>query len=143
MAWVIDGNNVLGQMRVSRDSTESKRQLVRLLGGFARAKRTTVFCYFDGPEPPAFGRQLGNVRVIFSGRRPADDLITAKVAEGRDWNVVTSDRTVASRTAGRRVTVVPARQFLSQLEAAGLESGETPDEDWLDYFSDPQNRNAF
>ena len=75
MPWLIDGSNVLGAMRVDRQHDDSKRHLVRLLGAFARARRTRVTCFFDGPEPVSFGRTLGNVSVVFSGPRSADDLI--------------------------------------------------------------------
>ena len=52
MSWVIDGNNLLGRAGASRDAADTKRQLVRSLANFARAKRTKVACYFDGTERP-------------------------------------------------------------------------------------------
>jgi len=39
MSWVIDGNNLLGRAGASRDAADSKRQLIRSLANFARAKR--------------------------------------------------------------------------------------------------------
>src|SRR5881398_2244550 len=108
MSWLIDGSNLLG---AGRESDDAKRVLVQELARFARARRARVTCYFDGPEPPSFGKHLGNVTVVFSGRRSADALIAERVAGGRDWNVVTSDRAVINRVEGRRVTVLSSAQF--------------------------------
>jgi hypothetical protein len=83
MPYLIDASNLLGAMRVDRHGDESKRRLVTLLAGFARAKKTRVTCIFDGPEPASFARHLGAVTIGFSGSRPADDLIVERAAHGR------------------------------------------------------------
>ena len=142
MAWLIDGSNVLGAMRVDRHSDESKRGLVRLLVAFARARRTRVSCIFDGPEPPSFGKHLGAVTVAFSGARSADDIIIERAAQGRGWNVVTSDRALASRVERRHVSVVAPVKFIREMELAASGS-ESAEEDWAAYFSDPKNRMDF
>ena len=140
MPWLIDGSNVLG---ADRHSDESKRALVRLLAQFARAKRTRVTCVFDGPEPHAFATHLGSVTVVFSGGRTADEVIIARAATGRGWSVVTSDRGLAARVAGRHVEIVESSAFLSLAEAE--QGGEEPagGKDWEAYFSDPKNRLKF
>src|SRR4029078_11245586 len=74
MPWIVDGSNVLG---AARAATDAKRELVRHLGRFARAKKTRVVCIFDGDAPEHFGTHLGGVSVVFSGPRSADDLIVA------------------------------------------------------------------
>jgi predicted RNA-binding protein with PIN domain len=143
MSWVIDGNNLLGRAGASRDAADSKRQLVRALANFARARRTKVACYFDGPEPEHFGRHLGSVSVIFSGSRSADELIAKRVATGSGWKVVTADRALAARIKRREVGVVDPGAFMAELES--LPQGEERDggEEWLAWFSDPKNRNVF
>jgi YacP-like NYN domain len=142
MPWLIDGSNVLGAMRVDRQGEEGKRGLVRLLAGFARAKRTRVTCIFDGPEPPSFARHLGSVTVAFSGPRSADELIAERAANGRGWNVVTNDRGLAARVRRRDVEVVAPNVFIRQMEEAA--SGEeSVSDDWDAYFSDPKNRLKF
>ena len=142
MPFLIDGSNVLGAMRVDRHSDEAKRGLVRLLAGFARARRTKVTCIFDGLEPASFARHLGGVTVVFSGTRPADDLIADRAAHGRGWSVVTSDRGLAARVQRRQVEVVAPAPFIRQLEEAA--SGESdPADDWSAYFSDDKNRLKF
>ena len=142
MPWLIDGSNVLGAMRVDRNGEEGKRGLVRLLAGFARAKKTRVTCVFDGPEPPSFAKHLGAVSVAFSGSRSADDLIVERAASGRGWSVVTSDRGLAARVQRRQVEIVAPAAFIREMEASA--SGEeSAGGDWDTYFSDPKNRLKF
>ncbi|HKS22982.1 MAG TPA: NYN domain-containing protein [Thermoanaerobaculia bacterium] len=140
MPWIIDGSNVLGSARAA---TDAKRELVRLLGRFARAKRTRVVCVFDGAAPEHFGTHLGGVSVVFSEARTADDLIVARVANGRGWNVVTSDRALGARIAGRNVAVVEPRRLLAEIESLPATEERGSADDWIGYFSDPKNRNVF
>lgn len=142
MPWLIDGSNVLGVMRVDRHGEEGKRGLVRLLAGFARAKKTRVTCIFDGPEPPSFAKSLGPVSVAFSGPRSADDLITERAANGRGWSVVTSDRGLAARVQRRQVEIVAPAAFIRMMEE-GASGEEAAGGDWDTYFSDPKNRLKF
>ena len=141
--WLIDGSNVLGAMHADRHAVESKRELARLVASFSRAKRTKVTLFFDGPEPPNFARHLGSATIVFTGKRKADEVIVEQAQAARDAHVVTSDRELAARVAGRRVEVLDAPQFLRELEAAEVEPGATPAEDWMSYFSDPKNRKKF
>ena len=144
MAWIIDGSNVLGAMRLDRSSVDAKRELARLAAAFARAKRTRVTLYFDGLEPPAFARHLGNTTIVFSGARTADDLIAQRVEEiATNCNVVTSDRELTSRVKRRRVDVVAAARFISELRVIESERADANSDDWLAYFSDPKNREDF
>ena len=144
MPYVIDGSNVIGRSGADLRGDDPKRQLVRLLASFARAKRTRVVCFFDGPEPGSFAKSLGSVSVVFSGSQPADDLIVKRVSSGRGWSVVTSDRGCAARVAGRRVTVVAPGDLAQELERLpGEREGEASAEDWAAWFSDPKNRDGF
>lgn len=142
MPYLIDGSNLLGAMRVDRQGEGPKRNLIRLLASFARARRTKVSCVFDGPEPPSFAKQLGSVTVAFSGPRSADDLIVERAANGRGWSVVTSDRGLAARVQRRQVEVVAPQQFIREMEAAASSESD-PSDDWSEYFSDPKNRLKF
>jgi predicted RNA-binding protein with PIN domain len=143
MPFLIDASNLLGAMRADRHHDESKRRLVTLLAGFARAKKTRVTCIFDGPEPASFARHLGAVTVAFSGHRPADDLIAERAAQGRGWSVVTSDRGLAARVQRRQVEIVPAATFIRELEQAAASGEGEPSDDWAAYFSDDSNRVKF
>lgn len=142
MPFLIDGSNVLGAMRVDRQSDESKRALVRLLASFARAKRTKVICVFDGAEPPSFARHLGAVSVVFSAPRTADEVIVERASHGRGWSVVTSDRGLAARVQRRQVEIVAPATFIREIEASASAGGEVSD-DWDAYFSDDKNRLKF
>jgi predicted RNA-binding protein with PIN domain len=142
MPWVIDGSNVIGRSGADLRGDDPKRQLVRLLASFARAKRTRVVCFFDGPEPPSFAKNLGGVSVVFSGATPADELIVKRVSSGRGWSVVTSDRGCAARVAGRHVAVVSAEQLMRELELLQKDEPANAD-DWAAWFSDPKNRGPF
>jgi predicted RNA-binding protein with PIN domain len=142
MPYLIDGSNLLGAMRVDRHGDESKRNLVRLLASFARAKRTKVSCIFDGPEPASFAKHLGSVTVAFSGTRSADDIISERAAQGRGWSVVTSDRGLAARVQRRQVEVIAPVQFIREMEASASSESD-PSDDWSAYFSDPKNRLKF
>jgi hypothetical protein len=143
MSWVIDGNNLLGRAGAARDTADAKRQLVRTLGAFARINRTKVACYFDGPEPEQFGKNLGSVIVIFSGARSADDLIIKRVADGSGWKVVTADRALSSRIKRREVTIIDPGSFMNELESLPQGEERPANEEWLGWFSDPKNRNVF
>ncbi|HXH37810.1 MAG TPA: NYN domain-containing protein [Thermoanaerobaculia bacterium] len=143
MSWVIDGNNLLGRAGASRETSDSKRQLVRALANFARVRRTKVACYFDGSEPEHFGRHLGSVSVIFSEGRSADELIAKRVSSGSGWKVVTADRALAARIRRREVQVVDPAGFLAELESLPQGEEKVAGEEWLTWFSDPKNRNVF
>lgn len=141
--WLIDGSNVLGAMRADRNAVESKRQLARLVASFARAKRTKVTLFFDGPEPANFARHLGGTTIVFTAKRKADDVIIEQANAARDAHVVTSDRELAARVGGRRVEVVDAQQFVRELEAVETAPEAASADDWMSYFSDPENRERF
>lgn len=142
MPWLVDGSNLLGAMRVDRHADDAKRSLAGRLAAFARQKRTKVTLFFDGAEPPSFARSIGGVTVVFSGHRSADDLIIDRARQGRGWSVVTNDRQIAAKTAGRHVAIVSTARFLVELET--LQADEPAGaEDWETWFADPKNRSEF
>jgi hypothetical protein len=143
MPWLVDGSNVLGAIGADVTAPEPKRDLARLVAAFARQRRTKLTCYFDGPEPADFGRHLGSATVVFSGTRAADELIVERVRGGASGIVVTSDRGLAARIAGRRVKVIDSAQFARELQELERDPTAAPAEDWIAYFSDPGNRKKF
>lgn len=142
MPWLVDGSNLLGAMHVDRHADDSKRFLAGRLAAFARQKKTRVTLFFDGSEPPSFARSIGGVTVVFSGSRSADDLIIERARQGRGWSVVTNDRQIAARAAGRHVTVVSTARFVIELEAVQADEPGR-DDDWETWFADPKNRADF
>jgi predicted RNA-binding protein with PIN domain len=143
MPWIVDGSNVLGTMRADLHGDEPKRELVRLLARFARAKRTKLIAVFDGPAPGSFARHLGSVTVLFSGGRTADDIIVERTSAGTGWNVVTADRQLAARIGRRSARVVAPAALMSEIETAEGGSEDRESGDWIAWFSDPENRTKF
>ena len=142
MPWLIDGSNVVGAWGRDVRDDQAKRDLIRALATFARARKTRVSCVFDGLPPASFPSHLGSVTVTFSAPRTADDIIIERSAQGRGWSVVTSDQELAHRIRRRAVDVIASRVFLRDLESVLVETHEATD-DWGAYFSDPKNRHEF
>jgi len=141
--WLIDGSNVLGAIGADLTSADAKRELARLVASFARARRTRVTCFFDGPEPPSFARHLGAATIVFCGSVSADERIVEQVGTVRDATVVTADRALATRVAGRRVKVVSSSDFVRELERAGQGGEGSRADDWAMWLADPKNRQKF
>jgi predicted RNA-binding protein with PIN domain len=143
MRVLVDGSNLLGAMRLDRESGEAKRELLRRLASWARRRKAKVVCFFDGYRPAAFAGTLGAVVARFSHPRAADDAIVEEVEKiaRESFRIVTSDAALAARCRGRRVEIVDARSFARELEEPDGERDDPPAEEWESYFSDPKNRN--
>ena len=148
VAELIDGNNVLGQRGVTRET------LLRELADLARARGRRLTVVFDGP--PDHGRpkvqQLGDVTIVHAAPRSADEEIVRRVREARDprgVTVVTDDRVLSESVdaaGGRTQPVAVFRQTGSQrLKKKAAEGEDKRDpggsaSDWARWFSDPRNR---
>ena len=111
MSWYLDGNNILGVLDGPLRSEDSRERLLDDLLARGLPKPATVV--FDGPAPGGFSRVLrGKAKVIYSGRRTADDVIVSLVRPGDC--VVTADRDLALRCRDRQARVVAPREFLSK-----------------------------
>ncbi|HVF89558.1 MAG TPA: NYN domain-containing protein [Blastocatellia bacterium] len=150
MAYIVDGNNVMGQTPGwHRDREGARRRLVEELAEFARIKKARVTVVFDGepdrimPDSSAYR----GVRVLYAERgSDADTRIERLVdssADRRGITVVTSDRALAALVRGRGACVVRSGEFRRRMREAGpsgpaLEDGEEPDigdlNAWLRYF---------
>jgi predicted RNA-binding protein with PIN domain len=143
MRVLVDGSNLLGVLRLDRESAVAKRELLRSLAVWARRRKAKVVCFFDGYRPAAFAGAHGAVTARFTHPRPADDAIVEEVEKlaKEAFTIVTSDAGLAARCRGRRVEILDARAFAQTLAQA--EPGEDGAEggDWEAYFSDPKNRN--
>jgi predicted RNA-binding protein with PIN domain len=148
VADLIDGNNLLGQRGITRDT------LVRELADLARARGKKVTVVFDGP--PEHGRPkvqpLGDVTVVYAAPRSADEEIVRRVREARDprgVTVVTDDRVLSEAVDAAGGRTQPVASFRStgarrlQKKASEGEEKRTPGgsaSDWARWFSDPRNR---
>lgn len=103
MPILVDGNNLLHALppdRRRRD--EVRREVLERV----RHESMQVTVVFDGPPPDAGpeSESLGQVTVLYSGGRTADDVIVARIPEGprgRQWVVVTDDVGLSRRARAR------------------------------------------
>jgi predicted RNA-binding protein with PIN domain len=150
MAYIVDGNNVMGQtVGWHRDKSASRWKLIRNLGVFARARKTRITVVFDGePEPAApDGSAVHGVKIFYAERGSnADARIERMVetsADPRGLTVVTSDRHLAFLVRSRGAKVVRSGEFRKQLDRLSEmqpqpDDGELTDpadlNEWLRYF---------
>jgi predicted RNA-binding protein with PIN domain len=150
MAYLVDGNNVMGQtVGWHRDKTKARRLLVEQLATFARVKKARVTVVFDGapdrdlPE----GSSFRGVKILFAQMGSDADTRIVKLVEAakdrRGLTVVTSDRSLAFQVRACGATTLRSGEFRKQLELArqatpDIEDGEKFEIDdlnsWLRYF---------
>ena len=140
MAWILDGNNILGVASSAPRREGDRERLLHRLLRYRLPKPCAIV--FDGPPPgaavsPEF--QIGGIRVAYSGNRTADDVILARARPGD--TVVTADRDLAIRCRSLRARALDPRDFLNGLEPArrGRETEKPSDtavdvDDWMEYF---------
>jgi predicted RNA-binding protein with PIN domain len=123
IAWLIDGNNVMGSRPDGwwRDRRGAARRLVADLAGFAAREGVPVTVVFDGApfdvEIPS-GVPLDVAFAARRGRDAADDEIVRRVGAAADpaaLTVVTSDAGLARRVGEHGAEVVPAGRFRRDL----------------------------
>lgn len=145
MPILLDGNNLLHRLpRSQRTREEVRRQVLDA----TRHEKMSVTVVFDGQPPAGMSAResLGNVTVVYSGSRSADDIIVGMIPAGSSatqWSVVTDDRGLADRVKdrggrvrrlaqwrGRRRQKTPAR---ARAESK-LSSNEVAE--WESFFAD-------
>lgn len=152
MAYVIDGNNVIGQTPGwHRDKPGSRMRLLGELEGFARATKSRVTVVFDGKPDGRVpdGATFRGIKVRYPPRgSDADAVIERLVASDpnrRGLTVVTSDRRLAAEVRGLGARVVRSGEFRKQMvaaESSAAEAGDPGDADsapgsvdeWMRYF---------
>ena len=134
MAYLVDGNNVMGQ-RVGwhRDRPGARRRLLGDLARFARRERASLTVVFDGAPDEHFpdGSDFMGVRVFYAERgRTADDRIKSLVDDERQRRtllVVTSDRQLADYVRRSGVRVESSGAFRRRLDATPPRPERDPD----------------
>jgi len=153
MAYVVDGNNVIGQTPGwHRDKPGSRRRLLGELAAFARATKARVTVVFDGAPDRDVpdGASFKGVRVYYPGRgSDADSVVERLVASDRNrrgLTIVTSDRRLAAECRGLGARVVASGEFRKQMAAAAAAAATPGDpgeadapaagsvDEWLRYF---------
>src|SRR5436190_14056316 len=150
MAYIIDGNNVMGQTPGwHRDKPNARRALLEKVARFANTKRARVIVVFDGapgrlaPDGSAFH----GVKILYAEPGSDADARIQRLVESshdpRGLTVVTSDRHLAFLVRARGATVLRSGEFRKQLESilesqprqedgAQFEVGDV--NSWLRYF---------
>lgn len=156
MAYIVDGNNVMGQTPGwHRDKPNARRLLLKKLAAFAKAKHARVTVVFDG-EPDhqvPDGSTFHGVKVLYAERgSDADSRIEHLVEtslDPRGLTVVTSDRHLAFLIRSRGAPVIRSGEFRKLIEhsheskpkaedGADFEVGDV--NSWLRYFgSSPED----
>ena len=150
MAYVVDGNNVMGQTPGwHRDKARSRRALLEKLAAFSRLKQARVTVVFDGAPDNAApeGSAFHGVKVLYAERGSDADTRIQRLVETatdpRGLTIVTSDRHLAFLVRSRGAVVIRSGQFRMQIErmldsAPGVEDGEQFEigdvQAWLRYF---------
>ena len=150
MAYIVDGNNVMGQTPGwHRDKSRARRALLAKAAAFAKAKARRVTVVFDGaPERGApEGSAFGGVKVLYAEPGSDADARIERLVESsqnpRGLTVVTSDRHLAFLVRSRGASVVRSGEFRTQIEhilrsQPKVEDGEQFEvgdvNSWLRYF---------
>ncbi|HDT14208.1 MAG TPA: hypothetical protein ENO03_07625 [Candidatus Aminicenantes bacterium] len=125
MAYLIDGNNLLGRIAPHelRERTGRDGLVVRLLA-FQRVTRTRIRLVFDGnpEEAPTEIRVNPKFTVHYPGRgQSADDVIRDMIARQTDrrrFFVVTSDRALRELARAKGIEALTSDSFARTLKTA-------------------------
>jgi predicted RNA-binding protein with PIN domain len=150
MAYIVDGNNVMGQTPGwHRDKPKARRRLLEQLATFARVKKARVTVVFDGSPDRDLpdGSGFRGVKVFFAEKgSDADTRIVRLVESSKDRRglvVVSSDRNLCFQVRAQGASIVRSGEFRKQMEMAmesvpKVEDGEHFEiddmNDWLRYF---------
>jgi len=150
MAYIVDGNNVMGQTPGwHRDKPGARRRLIEQLAEFARVKKARVTVVFDGA--PDYNQPDGSayrgVKILYADRGSNADARIERLVESstdvRGLTVVTSDRALAFVVHARGANVIRSGVFRHRIErvmatAPAVEDGEQLEVDdvnaWMRYF---------
>jgi predicted RNA-binding protein with PIN domain len=123
MAYIVDGNNVMGQTPGwHRDKSKSRRMLLEKLAAFARLKKARVTVVFDGGPDSAVpeGSAFHGVKVLYAERGSDADTriehLVETATDPRGLTIVTSDRHLAFLVRSRGATVIRSGEFRKQVE---------------------------
>jgi hypothetical protein len=121
VSHLVDGNNLMHALAgVGIDA--DRAELTKLLARVASQARK-VHVVYDGPAPPAGGISPGTgLKVSYSGKRSADELIEQLIAADtapRRLSVVSTDHRIRRAAHRRRCRIVTSEEFAVALSRAG------------------------
>lgn len=153
MPYLIDGNNLLGSWGGAAVPGDGRREVLRRVAGFCRARGARATLVFDGaPFRADLGAQeMGRVSLRFPPPgADADSVIRETIdraARPAEITVVSSDKAVYSYARTRGAAVLRAHEWNALAKGPGhhprrppREESEKPDhepdvEGWLERFS--------
>lgn len=149
MMYLVDGNNVMGQVPGwHRDKAGARRALIQALARFVSVRRTKVSVVFDGSPDEEFPEGLRYKGVTILYAKPGSDAdsrirdMVEKSSRSRDIVVVSSDKALVSTVSHRGAQVLSSFKFRGMLDEAHKRLPEKPAEnepvnldEWLDIFS--------
>lgn len=150
MAYIVDGNNVMGQtVGWHRDKSASRRALLMKVAAFARTRNARVTVVFDGaPDRGApEGSAVRGVKVLYARAGSDADTRIEEIVDTspnpRGLTVVTSDRHLAFLVRSRGAKVIRSGDFRRELDSLTDRQPERDDPEqiesgdvnaWLRYF---------
>ena len=152
MAYIVDGNNVMGQRPGwHRDKSQARRRLLKEVVAFARVRKARITIVFDGAPDPLLpdGSAHRGVRVLYAEKGSDADTRIERMVESspdpRGLTVVTSDRRLATTVRWRGASVERSGEFRRKIEEAARSAPEAEDgehfeagdiEGWMRYFGE-------
>lgn len=126
MAYLIDGNNLIGYLWPSRlRDPKSKYILISQLLIFKRLKKTKIYLIFDGPPLPDMEidkLQKKSLAVIFPALEENADQVIKRIIEKqtylRRFFVVSSDREIRRFTKAKGAKSIDSREFRRLLKTS-------------------------
>lgn len=126
MAYLIDGNNLIGYLWPSRlRDPKSKYILISQLLIFKRLKKTKIYLIFDGPPLPDMEidkLQKKSLTVIFPALEENADQVIKRIIEKqtylRRFFVVSSDREIRRFTKAKGAKSIDSREFRRLLKTS-------------------------
>lgn len=126
MAYLIDGNNLIGYLWPSRlRDPKSKYILISQLLIFKRLKKTKIYLIFDGPPLPDMEidkLQKKSLTVLFPALEENADQVIKRIIEKqtylRRFFVVSSDREIRRFTKAKGAKSIDSREFRRLLKTS-------------------------
>lgn len=152
MPYMIDGHNLIGQLRdIALDDPNDEALLVQKLIAFAARSRKHCVVVFDHGLPGGKSRMsTRDVQVVFASQRSSADRVMieriGKVKDPRNWTVVSSDNEVLDAARARKMGTLNSLEFSDLLQSPPppeIDEGEAENvnlsadevDEWLDFFN--------
>ena len=151
MPYLIDGHNLIGQLRdISLDEPNDEALLVQKLTAFTARTGKRCVVIFDYGLPGGKSRMSTRaVQVVFASQRSTADRVMleriGKLKDPRNWTAVSSDNEVIEVARARKMHILSSLEFADLLQsppAPEIDAGEAENvhlsadevDEWLDFF---------